>query len=264
MFIPTASCIDRALLPPNAILFDQTAFLETAYADLYSSFYTVDAYGILSEAAGENLFYRTENLPTQLAAFKLYRALGERLGYTPLPLSEFAIVPLRYDCYGSLYAHWGNGGVRGDTVSAYLPAARTVSPRVVHRAPDGILATYYTFYPLSAPAAGGDMDCIMGGLSPRIDISNPRAPGRSLLVVGDRYALPLLPFFALHFDRITLIAPPLCSDGMMEALAGEEFDQTLVLSSVEGILQEDWSPALSAYCEAVGQASKVLPLDPKP
>ncbi len=261
MFIPTASCIHRPLLPKNAILFDQAGFLEQSYHDLHRSFYTVDAYDILSACADENLFYRTESLPSQLAGYKLYAALGERLSYTPLPLSDFAITPLRYDCYGTLYARWGNGGVRGDAITAYLPAKRSPSYRVLHSDPGGVRATYYTLYPLSASMTGQDMDCILGGLSPRIDIENYAAFPRRLLVLGDRYALPLLPFLSLHYSEIAFLSPADCSDTMMEALAAESFDQVLVLSSVEGILNEDWSAALEAYRVAVPPAS---PEEPDP
>lgn len=247
MLVPTACSILQQLLPDNAILFDQKGWLETCYQELSQSFYTIDAYSILFAARDENLYYRTDPRPTQLAGYKLYVALGDRLGYPAQPLSTFSITPLAHDCYGSLYARWNNGGVHSDTVTAYLPLDASFSYEIVHRAPDGVTATYYTLYPAQAALVGNDMDRILGGASPRIDITTYGGPKRSLLLFGDDAALCLVPFLSLHYSSITVVNPTGCSQAMMQELAGESYDQTLFVFSTETLLQQDIAAPLNYY-----------------
>lgn len=250
MLIPTACSIHKELLPENAILFDQKGWLESFHELLGQGVYSVDAYTPLYDARKENLFYRTDSRPTQLAGYKLYLALADRLGYDPLPLTSFSIEPLAYDCYGDLYSRWGNGGIRGDTVTAYLPLSAAAPCLVQHRAAEGITATYYTLYPAQAVTSGGDMDVILGGSSPRIDVTTYGERSRSLLIFGDSDALCLIPFLSLHYSSVTLVNPAECSQEMMEALAQEEHDQVMYAFSLSTFIQEDLSVGLQTYSTA--------------
>ena len=250
MLIPTACSIDQQLLPSNAILFDQKGWLEKIDQELSQFCYPIDAYSPLFASREESLFYRTDSRPTQLAGYKLYAALGDRLGFIPLPFSAFSIEPLAYGCYGNLYSRWNNGGVRADTVTAYLPVSQDFSYRVTHQSPDGITATYYTLYPRQATVLGNDIDQILGGSSARIDIKSYGIAERRLLIVGDDYADCLVPYLALHYSDITVINPTLCSKGMMEQLSDESYDQIFLAFSTASFLNMDLSTPISYYLKA--------------
>lgn len=245
--IPTACAIQQELLPDNAILFNQKSWIEKSYETLSQELYLVEVYPAFYNARGEELYYRTDSRTTTVAGYKLYTLLAERLNFYAKPLSDFSIVPLAYDCLGDLYARWGNGGVRPDAVSAYVPADGAPACRVVHSDAGGVTDVYYSFFPEEASVDGSGIDCILGGESPRIDVTAYQSPTRSLLIFGDQDILSAVPFLSLHYSRITIVNPADCSDQMLTALAAQPYDQTLFAFSASTFLTRDLATPLAWY-----------------
>lgn len=247
LLIPTASSVCRDLLPKNAILFDEEEWAASARASLQDTAHPVDPFPVLREARDEELYYRTEDLPTAHTAYKLYSLLGETLDYVPLPFSRFVVQPVLYDAYGSLYVRWGNGGLRGDTITVLRPMVfRKPLPEVVHVEPDGYGATCYAYYSPAAALGASPMDILLGGESPRINVRNRRASSRSLLLLGDRYAMPLIPLLSQHYSEIVFVEPSACTEKMV-ADWPSDFDECLVACSTREWIERDWSPALMLY-----------------
>lgn len=249
--LPSACAIRQYLLPDAAVLFDQQSWLHRTNELLSDFCITADTYSMLEENCRDRLFYRTDPRMTQLAGYRLYELLAEPLGYRALTFSEFSTVPVAYDCYGSLYPRWSNSGVRADTVTAYLPLEESRSYRVVHTAADGVTATYYSLYPAEAAARGTGIDIVLGGSSPRIDLTAYGSPEGSLMILGDPQSLCLLPFLALHYDHITLLMVADCSEEMLKQAAAEKYDQTLIAFSAPTLLNRDIASGLRVMAAVI-------------
>lgn len=251
MLLPSACAIQQYLLPEAAVLFDQQSWLQQTNQLLAEHSTTVDAYPLLEESREDRLFYRTDPRMTQLAGYRLYGLLEGPLSYMALPFSAFSTVPIAYDCTGSLYPRWSNSGVRADTVTAYQPLEDDRSYCVVHTAPDGVAATYYSLYPTEAATRGNDIDVVLGGSSPRIDLTAYGSPEGRLLMLGDPQSLCLLPFLSLHYGNITLLMTADCSEDMLAQAAAEQFDRVLVAYSAPTLLNRDLAAGLHTMAAAL-------------
>ena len=203
VLLPSACAISSQLLPEAALLFDQETWLQNAAAALSPLCREVlNAYPLLEENGDSRLFYRTDSRPTQLTGYLLYQALGQALDYFPYAKDSFSNTPLRYDCTGDLYARWSYDKVRADVVTALLPLEDSRSYTITHTAADGTVTRWNTLYPLEGTAG---IDCILGGPAATIAVTAEGSIPRSLLVLGDENALCVIPYLALHYDRITYV-----------------------------------------------------------
>lgn len=244
VLLPSACAISSQLLPEAALLFDQENWLQNTAAALSPLCSGVlNAYPLLEEHSGSRLFYRTDSRPTQLTGYLLYQALGQALDYFPYAKDSFSNAPLRYDCTGDLYARWSYDRVRPDVVTALLPLKDSRGYTVTRTAADGTVTQYDTLYPLEDTAG---MDCILGGPAARITVTAEGSIPRSLLLLGDENALCVIPYLALHYSSITYVDVTRCSDELLSATAGAEYDRTLLLYGAPTLLNDDLTAGLAA------------------
>ena len=216
VLLPSACAISSQLLPEAALLFDQETWLQNAAAALSPLCREVlNAYPLLEENGDSRLFYRTDSRPTQLTGYLLYQALGQALDYFPYAKDSFSNTPLRYDCTGDLYARWSYDKVRADVVTALLPLEDSRSYTITHTAADGTVTRWNTLYPLEGTAG---IDCILGGPAAIIAVTAEGSIPRSLLILGDENALCVIPYLALHYDRITYVDVTRCSEEQLAAI----------------------------------------------
>ena len=236
MVVPTASAIYQDRLPANTPLYNQRAYLESLSAELAGSMTVADVYLPLYYARDQYLYYRTSPQLTSLGQLTVYQNLAKRLGFTPRPLEEFVLSRVPAPYYGPLYAQWGYGGVKGDVVTYYRNQVLDRACQVRHweRYEQ---RTYYSLFPPEAALEGDAAAVILGGLSPRIEITMLGAPGApTLLVVGDESTVGLLPFLALHYRSITFLDLGLLTDSEIAALPAEGYDHILFAYSLDTYL----------------------------
>ena len=248
VLLPSACAISSQLLPEAALLFDQETWLQNAAAALSPLCREVlNAYPLLEENGDSRLFYRTDSRPTQLTGYLLYQALGQALDYFPYAKDSFSNTPLRYDCTGDLYARWSYDKVRADVVTALLPLEDSRSYTITHTAADGTVTRWNTLYPLEGTAG---MDCILGGPAAIIAVTAEVSIPRSLLILGDENALCVIPYLALHYDRITYVDVTRCSEEQLAALVGAEYSRTLLLYGAPTLLNTDLTAGLTALTQS--------------
>ena len=248
LLLPTASAVYLDRLPPFAgqVQFNQPAFIQRTSEELLGEVAVVDVYPTLYAARSEPLYYRTDSDLTSRGGYLAYTALVRRLGLTPIPATSFHQQFGSTPYYGSLYHQWGYPGIRPDTVSTYHLTTNPPTVRVEHwlRFEQKV---YYTLYPTQATVSGNPRDVILGGHSPRIQITNDSLTGSAgnLLLLGDSNALSVLPFLALHYRQITYADPSLLTDSELEALSTQDSTQILFLFSIETFLNST-QPARAA------------------
>ena len=103
MLVPTADNILADKLPANAPVWDQTAFLEYAEAQLGESAF-IDAASILRKHAAEDIYYRTDHHWTSLGAYYGYLAWAEAMGEVAYPYDVASMVQVSDDFLGTLHS----------------------------------------------------------------------------------------------------------------------------------------------------------------
>ena len=65
-----------------------------------------------------------------------------------------------------------------------------------------------------------------------------------------RNALCVIPYLALHYDRITYVDVTRCSDELLSATAGAEYDRTLLLYGAPTLLNDDLTTGLATLTQS--------------
>ncbi|MEG0541287.1 MAG: DHHW family protein [Angelakisella sp.] len=239
MLLPTASAIYQDKLPPYAaqIQMNQRAFIEENNKIFSGSAMAIDIYPTLFGARKEYLYYRTDKDLTAKGGFTVYEALARRLGFAPKSEQNFRLQFLQAPYYGDLYDNWGYGGVKGDTITAYHYTSGDNIVEVQHwlRYEN---KTYGSLYPVAATVSGNVRDAVLGGHSPKIDITNAsvsKGAGK-LLIFGDSNVMSFLPFLALHYSNITFADPSLLTDSELARIDPSGYSQILFTFSLENYM----------------------------
>lgn len=237
MVLPTACAIYQDRLPRSAPLYNQRATLEELAGELAGTMTVVDVYPSLYYARDQYLYYRTDPQLTALGQLTVYQNLIKRMGYTPRPLEEFLLSRVSTPYYGPLYQRWGYGGVKGDVVTYYQNQAMGRAYRI-HHWERYEQRSYYTLFPQEAALEGNPTQVVLGGNSPSIRITALGAAGvPTLLVVGDRSCVGLLPFLALHYREVTFLQLDLLTDSEITRLSGaQSYDHLLFAFSLDNYL----------------------------
>lgn len=146
---------------------------------------------------GEYVWYRTDHHWTTRGAFAVYTALGDELGYTPLPAAAFREQTVCNNFLGTSYSAGLPPLCRADTVTAMR-----------YEGDDAFVCTDPStgiaeqgFYRPQALESKDKYEYFLGRNVAHLRITKPTdAPRPTLLVIKDSYAQSLVPFLARHFD----------------------------------------------------------------
>ncbi len=195
--IPGASEIWRGRLPDTGRLASQAAVVESVRSSDPAAIWA-DTLSVLSEHAGEEIFYRTDHHWTTLGAYYGYTALVRAMGLTPRPLP--AVWSETGGFYGTASSACGLEPGSGDTVALRVPANAAVSVRVLDRGEwsDGAL------YDMEKLALRDKYTVFLGGNAPLTVIETGHG-GPKLLLVKDSYANCEIPYLCAHFSEIHVV-----------------------------------------------------------
>ncbi|MBQ5633469.1 MAG: hypothetical protein IIV11_01140, partial [Clostridia bacterium] len=187
----------------------------------------------------EEHYYRTDHHWTTKGAYTAYLLLSKELGYVPYDESFFRVETVATDFLGTSFS------------KSALPESATEPDRILLYRYNGDGDVSVTdrsseakvrgLYDLSALNGYDKYRVFLGGNYPHLSVSLPTRSdeGREkLLLLKDSFANSLIPFLALHFD-IEAVDPRYATVAEMKALCeSERFDKTLVLCSLDTILNE--------------------------
>lgn len=230
MLVPTASSIRRDLLPVYAEIPPQKAVIDKAYELVSEKVGTIDCYSTLAASRG-NVYYRTDPHWTSLGAYMGYSSCSNQMGFSPLAADRFDIEHVSHSFTGSLCERIGYS-LPPDTIDLYSPHGSTVSAAMsVYNGEEWVphegmyfrerLDDGYAVFP------GGET-----ALTIETNLSAP-----ALLVMGDSYANALLPFFASHYSRITLVDVATPEDELRSLIDLNTYDQILLCGTLNSFAQ---------------------------
>ena len=166
------------------------------------------------DADPDRMYYRTDHHWTLQGAYQAYLALGERLGYQPLPLDAFRIT--EYSGFtGTTLSRSGLPALWQDTLTCAEPDS-AVTMTAIDR--DGEQISDRLIFPENAEGGDG-YSVYLNGNHGTLIIERPDSPEGTLVVYRDSMANCLLPMLSCHFRRIIAVDARYDSGIFSDALA---------------------------------------------
>lgn len=220
-------------LPKNAPNADEQAIIARAQAGT-TSVQWADVNAPLLAHKDEDLFYRTDHHWTSLGAYYGYAALGEALGYTPVPLESYEKTTVATNFYGTDFSTSGVRWIAPDSIDTYVPDVGVARASILSK-PEPEQGTLYAREKLK------DKDkyaMFLGGNQALGIITTAQTDAPKLLIVRDSYTDSLVPFLTKHFSEIHLIDPRYNKTPLSKYIIDEDIDQVLVLYSAANFVSD--------------------------
>ena len=188
---------------------------------------------IMRSKNGEYIYYKTDHHWTTLGAYYAYAALGEKMGYTPLPKEEFAIETASENFYGVMWARAGARWIKPDTIEYYkLGSEDSEYKTFIHTATEPIVLP--GFYDREKLGTGDKYASFLGGITSHISVRSvtPVSERKKLLLVSDSFGQSLAPFLARHYD-IEIIDTRFFNKKIYDFVLEYNITDILILSNME-------------------------------
>ena len=222
------------MLPVGAPNDSQRAAADYVYSRVSEAVDTADLCAALAAHRDEPIYYRTDHHWTTLGAWYGYAALGEALGYEPVPLSAYSPRTVSEDFYGTTWSSSGFSWVAPDRITVYV-------------APGG---EEITNYPQGSPVAGQLYDesrlevkdkysYFFGGNTPLLTVSTGN-PGPRLLILRDSYMDSLSPFLFPHFSELHILDLRYYSASLQSYIEEHEIDRVLICYNIKNFGEDPY------------------------
>ena len=212
------------LLPDGAPNDSQEAFIASVRAAVDCP--TVDLCAALAPHRDEPIYYRTDHHWTTLGAYYGYAALGQALGYEPLPLSDYSPRVVSERFYGTAWSSSGFSWVRPDVLTTYVNQGAAS----ITNYSQGV-AEVGSLYVERFLEQRDKYSYFYGGNTPRLVVETGNA-GERLLILRDSYMDSLSPFLYPHFSQLHILDLRYFREDIYSYLRDNGIDRVLVCYSV--------------------------------
>jgi len=235
--IPTQAAIWADKLPAGAPNYDQELLVDRT---LNGTVPSADLWSALMAHKDEAIFYRTDHHWTSLGAYYGYAALGERLGYEPVPLSAYTKTTVSTEFYGTVFSNSGVRWVEPDQIDTYVPEDEsiTVTSLAYNNRWELVSQEPRQLYDESFLAKKDKYSMFLGGNQALGVVKTGHTDKPKLLIVRDSYTDSLVPFLTAHFSEIHLVDPRYFRLSVAQYIKNNGIDQALVLYSVPNFTSE--------------------------
>jgi len=229
--IPTQSFVWADKLPAGAPNADQREVYTTA-SQVLGDTLEERLWSTLSAHKDEAIFYRTDHHWTSLGAYYGYVALGEALGYEPLPLSTYTKTTVSDEFYGTVFSTSGVRWVEPDEMDTYVPEEGITVVSHTYDRQGNPVEEPRQLYDESYLGKKDKYSMFLGGQQSLGVVKTGNADKPKLLLIRDSYSDSLVPFLTAHFSEIHLIDLRYYKLSASKYIADNGIDQVLVLYSV--------------------------------
>ncbi len=180
------------------------------------------------------LYYRTDHHWTALGAYQCYRALGEKMGYEPLPEDAFSIEK-QGGFYGTSYAKAALWTIAPDELELWSNKSASAGSVSVDIA-DGKETKHSDSYFFREQLENDDKYPVyLDGNHALETITNKDAKGGTLIVVKDSYAHTIVPFLSQNYSKIVMADLRYYKMDISALAEKENADGILILYSLDNM-----------------------------
>lgn len=229
--IPSSAEIWKNRLPEGAPTADEKAIIDRLYGKTRAE--VIDLHSVLSQHAGEDIYYRTDHHWTSLGAYYGYAAVMDALGMEPVALDTLTPTTVSEDFNGTIFSSSGVRWVEPDRIEIYIPE-------------EGVEVTRF---PSGSPEKGQLYDeswldkkdkysYFLGGVQPLCTVKTQNTDAPKLLLIRDSYSDSLAPFLTRNFSEIHLWDLRFNANSIQQYVEEQEIDQVVVLYSISNFLSD--------------------------
>lgn len=234
LLTPTATKIFEEKLPKYAPNDDELTYINKVFSGLNNNINTINPYEALNENKNDYLFYKTDHHWTSKGAYIAYKAMSEKLGFTPTPIDHFNIVTVTNSFYGSLSSQIGMQVKKADSIDVYIPKE---SDFVVNYVDEQKKST--SLFDSTYLDKKDKYEVFTGGNHPLINIKTLGDPNKKLLLIKDSYANSFLPFLTSHYGEINVVDLRYFYDDLDKLIENREITDVLFLYNVNTFNSDD-------------------------
>ncbi|MCI5773719.1 MAG: DHHW family protein [Erysipelotrichaceae bacterium] len=196
MLIPTASAIDKALLPSFSYNIDQKALIDHAYDQVKAN--NIDLYDRLSQE-DDQLYFKTDHHWNEKGAMIAYEAICDQvLAKQP---NEFSYTLMAEGFKGTLLSKAGTFWYEGDDIYRIDPQ----QPIDISMTIDQQSTIYDSLYMDDALQQKDKYTYYEGGNHAIVEIKTGNANGKKAVVIKDSYAHILMPYLVSEYEEIIMV-----------------------------------------------------------
>lgn len=245
LLVPTSGLILSDKLPANAILFDQSSYINKI-ANALKDYNFISPEDILRANADKGVYYRTDHHWTTYGAFLTYQEWCEKTGHVFLGEEAYLTAQVSDTFRGSLYSK----------ILDYDSAYDTIETIARLEVAEGIDLQSTKTYRIMAD--GKELDSIyqkeyldkkdkyaffFGGNYGEVHIENTAqdvsgAKRGNLLIIKDSFANAFAPFLIPEYDNIYMVDLRYSNEDMAEYLTEHEITDVLVLYNVSNFISD--------------------------
>lgn len=237
MLVPTSAEFYKNELPSYEPNLDQRGFISYVYGKV-NAVDTIDVYQTLQLNRNEYTYYRTDHHWTSEGAFLAYGEAGKKLGYTPVPLSEYDIEHAGNNFLGTFYSKTLYSDITPDTIDLYRRVGDKSANKVYITSEYGKEpAVYDSMYFRDYLDVKDKYSVFFGTNQPIVRIETGNT-GKKLLVIKDSYAHCFVPFLTQHYSEITMLDLRYVQLDYRQVIDMSEYDQVLLLYNVSSFADD--------------------------
>lgn len=201
MLIPNKVKVLEDKLPAFTPVENQTEYTNKFYSGLEKDIKPIDVFGILNKNKDKYIYYKTDHHWNTEGAYLAYLKFCDSAGITPKEASEYNIMPVSNDFYGTLQARVGTKNTDSDTIKVYLPKKE-----------EWVVVNYIeekkksaSLYNSKSLDSKDKYSVFLGGNHSIVKIDTKISNNKNLLVIKDSYANCFIPFLTSHFSSIIVV-----------------------------------------------------------
>lgn len=233
--IPSSGYVNADKLPPVHEQYNDKELISSFASKIGDNITFIDVTDTLSsKAKDEALYYRTDHHWTAAGAFECYKALGEKMGYTPLSKDDFS-VETHGGFYGTSYAKAALWTVAPDDIELWTDKAQGKDSVSVLIEDGKDKKTGESYFFKEQLENDDKYPVYLDGNHALVTIENKDAEGGTLIVVKDSYAHSIVPFLSRNYSKIIMADLRYYKNEISALAEKENADAVLILYSLENM-----------------------------
>lgn len=237
MIVPTASGIYSGDISDYYDNIDQKRAIDDIYYNLSDKVTTLNVYSKLYSSRNEKIYYKNDHHWTTYGAYLAYNAAIRKMGYTPVELNSYNIMPVSNSFYGTYYSKALYEGYGSDTIEKFMTNGVNVTEVSVNTGKETHTydSMYFDEYLSKKDKYSYFLD---NAMYPVVNIKTDLEQDNKLLVIKDSYAQCFVPFLTQHYSQITMV--DMRSVLMLNSVVDvKEYDQILVLYNFSSFVTDE-------------------------
>ena len=194
---------------------------------------------LIRESALKQLYYRTDHHWTSRGAYECYKALGKKMGFEPVPESEFSVETVT-GFYGTSYSKSALWFVSPDKIELWHNTRQSKDAVTVEIKDGSDIKTNNGYFFRERLEEDDKYPVFVDGNHSLVRITNTDVEDGTLVVVKDSYAHTIVPFLSQNYRNIIMADLRYYKKDISDIVRSENADGVLLLYSLDNLSNDPY------------------------